>query len=95
MSDKRLDEILGSGYGVFSGDQISWAVLRFTPERARWVASERWHRTQEGKLLDDGSYELTLTKTAQPRASGLSWVGGSWVSGRRRPCGASPCAPRR
>ena len=49
VSDKRLDEMLGSGYGVFSGDQVSWAVLRFTPERARWVASERWHRTQEGK----------------------------------------------
>jgi predicted DNA-binding transcriptional regulator YafY len=60
VSDKRLDEILGSGYGVFSGDQVSWAVLRFTPERARWVASERWHRTQEGKLLDDGSYELRV-----------------------------------
>ena len=60
VSDKRLDEMLGSGYGVFSGDQVSWAVLRFTPERARWVASERWHRTQEGRLLEDGSYELRV-----------------------------------
>jgi predicted DNA-binding transcriptional regulator YafY len=63
VSDKRLDEILGSGYGVFSGDQVSWAVLRFAPERARWVASESWHRTQEGKLLDDGSYELRVPYT--------------------------------
>ena len=60
MADKRLDEMLGSGYGIFSGDQVSWAVLRFTPERARWVASERWHPKQEGKLLDDGSYELRV-----------------------------------
>jgi predicted DNA-binding transcriptional regulator YafY len=60
VSDKRLDEMLGSGYGVFSGDQITWAVLRFTAERARWVASERWHRNQEGKFLDDGSYELRV-----------------------------------
>jgi len=60
VADKRLDEVLGSGYGVFSGDQIAWAVLRFTPERARWVASERWHRNQEGKFLDDGSYELRV-----------------------------------
>ena len=60
VADKRLDEVLGSGYGVFSGDQISWAVLRFTPERARWVASERWHRNQKGKFLDDGSYELRV-----------------------------------
>lgn len=58
VSDKRLDEVLGSGYGIFSGDQVSWAVLRFTPERTRWVASERWHPKQKGKLLDDGSYEL-------------------------------------
>jgi predicted DNA-binding transcriptional regulator YafY len=60
VANKRLDEMLGSGYGVFSGDQITWAVLHFTPERARWVASERWHRTQEGKLLSDGSYELRV-----------------------------------
>ncbi|SBT03717.1 Helix-turn-helix type 11 domain protein [Candidatus Accumulibacter aalborgensis] len=60
VADKRLDEMLGSGYGIFSGDQVSWAVLRFTPERARWVASERWHPKQEGKLLDDGSYELRV-----------------------------------
>ncbi len=60
VADKRLDEVLGSGYGVFSGDQIAWAVLRFTPERARWVASERWHRNQEGKFLEDGSYELRV-----------------------------------
>ena len=60
VSDKRLDEVLGSGYGVFSGDQISWALLRFTAERARWVASERWHRDQTGKFLEDGSYELRV-----------------------------------
>jgi predicted DNA-binding transcriptional regulator YafY len=34
--------------------------LRFTPERARWVASERWHRNQKGKTLADGSYELEV-----------------------------------
>ena len=34
--------------------------LRFTPERARWVASEQWHPQQEGRTLDDGSYELTI-----------------------------------
>ncbi len=60
VADKRLDAVLGSGYGVFSGDQIAWALLRFTSERARWVASERWHRDQEGRFLDDGRYELRL-----------------------------------
>ena len=60
VSDKRLNEILGSGYGIFSGDNVHWAHLRFTPERARWVATERWHPNQVGQLLDDGSYELRV-----------------------------------
>ena len=60
IADKRLDEMLGAGYGIFSGDKVNWATLRFTPERARWVASERWHTKQEGILRKDGSYELKL-----------------------------------
>ncbi|MDE3009323.1 MAG: YafY family transcriptional regulator [Pseudomonadota bacterium] len=60
VSEKRLDAVLGSGYGIFTGDQVSWATLRFTPERARWVASERWHGAQEGHLRRDGSYELKV-----------------------------------
>jgi predicted DNA-binding transcriptional regulator YafY len=60
VADKRLDEVLGSGYGIFSGDEVTWATLRFTPERARWVAAEQWHPNQEGRLLKDGSYELKV-----------------------------------
>ena len=60
VSDKRLDEVLGSGYGIFSGEKIQWATLRFTPERARWVASESWHPAQKGKFLKDGCYELKI-----------------------------------
>lgn len=63
VADKRLDEILGSGYGIFSGDDVSWATLRFTPERARWVAAERWHPRQEARLLKDGGYELRIPYT--------------------------------
>jgi len=60
VADERLDEVLGSGYGVFSGERIAWAVLRFTPERARWVACERWHADQEGAFLADGRYVLRM-----------------------------------
>ncbi len=35
-------------------------MLRFDPRRARWVAKERWHRDQQGRFLDDGSYELRV-----------------------------------
>ena len=60
VSDKRLDEVLGSGYGIFSGGDVTWATLHFTPERARWVASERWHPDQVGRMLEDGGYELKV-----------------------------------
>jgi predicted DNA-binding transcriptional regulator YafY len=60
IDEKCLDKVLGSGYGIFSGDQVTWATLRFTPERSRWVASERWHPLQRGKLLKDGVYELKV-----------------------------------
>ena len=52
--------MLGAGYGIFSGDDVTWATLRFTPERARWVATERWHPKQQGQTLDDGSYQLQI-----------------------------------
>ncbi len=37
--------------------------MRFTPERARWVAAERWHGNQEGGFLADGRYELRAPYT--------------------------------
>jgi len=60
ISEKKLDDVLGSGYGIFSGKDVQWAVLHFTPERARWVAAEKWHPKQNGKFLKDGSYELKV-----------------------------------
>lgn len=63
VSEKRLDQVLGSGYGIFSGDDVTWATLRFTPERARWVAAEKWHPNQVGRVLEDGGYELKVPYT--------------------------------
>jgi predicted DNA-binding transcriptional regulator YafY len=60
VSEKRLDQVLGSGYGIFSGDEVTWATLLFTPERARWVAAEKWHPKQKGRVLEDGRYELQV-----------------------------------
>lgn len=50
ITDKKLDAELGSGYGIFAGHKIQTAVLRFTPERARWVANEQWHPRQNGRF---------------------------------------------
>ena len=60
VAEKSLDAMLGAGYGIFSGRKLNWAKLRFSPERARWVALEQWHPKQRGKLLKDGRYELDV-----------------------------------
>jgi len=58
ITDRNLDKVLASGYGIFSGKKIEWVTLKFSAERAKWVATERWHPKQEGQFLDDGSYLL-------------------------------------
>lgn len=60
ISDKKLDAVLGAGYGIFSGAKVQWATLLFTAELARWVSAELWHPEQEGKFHEDGSYELKI-----------------------------------
>ena len=60
IDDKRLDRHLASAYGIFSGVPGNTAVLLFSPERARWVAAERWHRDQRSRFHEDGSYELRV-----------------------------------
>ncbi len=47
-------------YGIFSGPGQHQAILRFTPERARWLAEEQWHPEQTSRWLPDGHFELTL-----------------------------------
>lgn len=58
VTETELDEVLASGYGIFSGKETTMAKLRFTPLRARWVALESWHPRQHGKMQEDGSYIL-------------------------------------
>jgi predicted DNA-binding transcriptional regulator YafY len=60
VNDQLLDVELGAGYGIFAGQDIQWATLRFTAERSRWVASEKWHPEQIGVYLDNGDYELKI-----------------------------------
>ena len=60
VSKSKLKEVLESGYGIFSGKSVTWAKLRFSPERARWVANEQWHPQQKGRLEADGSYLLEI-----------------------------------
>jgi proteasome accessory factor C len=60
LPDAELDGHYASAYGIFGGKADNVAVLRFSAERARWVADETWHPEQEGKSLQDGRYELRI-----------------------------------
>jgi predicted DNA-binding transcriptional regulator YafY len=55
-----LDEHYTSAYGIFAGKIKDWAVLRFSPLRARWVEGERWHPQQAAERLPDGAYCLRI-----------------------------------
>jgi predicted DNA-binding transcriptional regulator YafY len=65
VAEEELDRHYASSYGIFAGVPDQVAVLRFSPERARWVSKEQWHRDQEGRFLDDGCYELRVPYSSQ------------------------------
>lgn len=60
VGERKLDDHFATAYGIFAGTPDRTAVLRFTPECARWVADEQWHPGQESSFLPDGSYELRI-----------------------------------
>ena len=60
IAEAKLNDHYASAYGIFAGKANKMAVLRFSKERARWVADERWHPQQAGQYLTDGSYELRI-----------------------------------
>jgi len=60
IAEDRIDEAVAGGYGIFAGKPNNIAVLRFTPESARWIAGETWHPHQEGHHDEDGYYILKI-----------------------------------
>lgn len=60
LEEAALDDHYASAYGIFGGVADKLAILRFSAERARWVADERWHPEQRGEWLPDGRYELRI-----------------------------------
>lgn len=76
VSEQELDAVLGSGFGIFNGMDVQWAVLRFTPSRAQWVSKQVWHPEQKTRWLDDGSYELEVPFTdARELVNEVMWHG--------------------
>ena len=60
VSLKEVDLRLGGGYGIYKGERLQWATLHFDAQAAVWVAAEQWHPKQEGRSLQDGTYELRV-----------------------------------
>lgn len=57
---RDIGEVGEEGYGIYRGGELREAVLRFSPEAARWVSAEVWHPRQQGHALPDGGWELRL-----------------------------------
>ncbi len=53
VSDADLAETLSAGYGIFSGRDVAWAKIRFTPYQSRWASTEIWHPMQRGGYEGD------------------------------------------
>ena len=60
---KELDGFVGQGYGIFSGNKVQWAKLKFSAERARWISRELWHPQQKASIQSDGSLILEVPFT--------------------------------
>lgn len=60
VSPEDIEAEVTKGYGIFSGKDVTWAELRFSPERARWVEREQWHPDQQTHHESDGSYILRV-----------------------------------
>ena len=56
LPEESLNRHFTTSYGIFAGRPKRKAILRFSPERARWVADERWHPEQKGRY--DGNHYL-------------------------------------
>lgn len=56
----NIQEHLQSAFGIYKGMPIKEVCLRFSPEKARWVEGQVWHKEQKTKFLKDGSLELSF-----------------------------------
>jgi proteasome accessory factor C len=66
VPEAELEAHYADSYGIFAGAPSRVAILHFSARRARWVAKERWHRDQEGRVLPDGRYELRVPYSKTP-----------------------------
>lgn len=58
VGQRRLKSFYKESYGIFAGKPKNKAVLKFTPQIAKWVASEEWHPKQKASFDKNGFYIL-------------------------------------
>jgi predicted DNA-binding transcriptional regulator YafY len=51
---------LQNTFGIFQNHLSFNVVLRFTPERSRWIKGEMWHEAQTEEVQENGSLILTV-----------------------------------
>jgi predicted DNA-binding transcriptional regulator YafY len=56
----NIHEHLQSAFGIYKGITTKEVCLRFTPEKARWITGQVWHKDQKVKINNDGSLELSF-----------------------------------
>ena len=54
ISSEERDQKLRRGYGIFSGTTVTWARIRFSAERSKWIENETWHPQQKVSKDDSG-----------------------------------------
>jgi predicted DNA-binding transcriptional regulator YafY len=56
----NIQEHLQSAFGIYKGIATKEVCLRFSPEKARWIIGQVWHKDQKVKINKDGSLELSF-----------------------------------
>jgi hypothetical protein len=60
VAEKTLNELLESGYGIFSGKADKQAILRFSPKEVRWAASEQWCPLKLSQFDKNMTYHIDI-----------------------------------
>jgi len=60
VSLAKVDEELGSGYGIYRRTGKHWAKLRFNGAASTWVRDEIWHEDQKMGVEEDGALVLEV-----------------------------------
>lgn len=60
VDENILNAHVSQGYGIFSGDVVGYAKLKFSPSTSARVSQENWHPQQTASWTEHNQYVLTL-----------------------------------